>query len=125
MSLEYLIAARSPQICVELSPGTRISHPARRRSNEFPPHTLEVRAQDVFAVIPPLIANGQQFDLILADPPYGEKNVGRRSISHSPSNSSMFQTWPVLRARQTLRAQARTPRHFFWKFPVVEQKPKS
>ena len=31
--------------------------------------------------IPQLIAAGQQFDLILADPPYGEKNVGRRSTS--------------------------------------------
>lgn len=24
---------------------------------------------------------GRQFDLILADPPYGEKNIGRRSVS--------------------------------------------
>jgi 16S rRNA G966 N2-methylase RsmD len=28
-----------------------------------------------------LAANGAQFDLILADPPYGEKNVNRRSTS--------------------------------------------
>jgi len=28
-----------------------------------------------------LAGNGEQFDLILADPPYGEKNVGRRSES--------------------------------------------
>jgi len=28
-----------------------------------------------------MAAAGQQFDLVLADPPYGEKNVGRRSNS--------------------------------------------
>jgi len=28
-----------------------------------------------------MAAAGQQFDLVLADPPYGEKNVGRRSHS--------------------------------------------
>jgi len=28
-----------------------------------------------------LAVSGRQFDLILADPPYGEKNVGRRSTS--------------------------------------------
>jgi len=28
-----------------------------------------------------LAESGKQFDLILADPPYGEKNVNRRSLS--------------------------------------------
>ena len=28
-----------------------------------------------------LAASGRQFDLIMADPPYGEKNVNRRSTS--------------------------------------------
>jgi 16S rRNA (guanine966-N2)-methyltransferase len=42
---------------------------------------LEVRTQDVFTVIHQLAESGRQFDLILADPPYGEKNVGRRSTS--------------------------------------------
>jgi 16S rRNA G966 N2-methylase RsmD len=28
-----------------------------------------------------LAGSGRQFDLILADPPYGEKNTGRRSTS--------------------------------------------
>jgi 16S rRNA G966 N2-methylase RsmD len=40
-----------------------------------------VRTQDVFTVLPQLMAGGTMFDLILADPPYGEKNVGRRSTS--------------------------------------------
>ena len=42
---------------------------------------LEVRVQDAFTALGQLSAAGQQFDLILADPPYGEKNVGRRSTS--------------------------------------------
>jgi 16S rRNA G966 N2-methylase RsmD len=37
--------------------------------------------QDVFAVLRQLAETGRQFDLIFADPPYGEKNVGRRSES--------------------------------------------
>ena len=42
---------------------------------------LEVRTQDVFPALHQLAESGRQFDLILADPPYGEKNVGRRSTS--------------------------------------------
>jgi 16S rRNA (guanine966-N2)-methyltransferase len=42
---------------------------------------LEVRTQDVFSALHQLAYGGRQFDLILADPPYGEKNVGRRSTS--------------------------------------------
>src|SRR6185369_11758839 len=48
---------------------------------DFPSGSLEVRTQDVFVVIRQLVTAGQTFDLILADPPYGEKNVGRRSNS--------------------------------------------
>jgi 16S rRNA (guanine966-N2)-methyltransferase len=43
----------------------------------------ELRVQDVFTVLPRLVAEQRQFDLILADPPFGEKNVGRRSDSFS------------------------------------------
>ncbi|MGO8839515.1 MAG: RsmD family RNA methyltransferase [Limisphaerales bacterium] len=42
---------------------------------------LEIRTQDVFPALRQLAESGRQFDLILADPPYGEKNVGRRSTS--------------------------------------------
>jgi 16S rRNA (guanine966-N2)-methyltransferase len=42
---------------------------------------LEVRTQDVFPAMNQLAESGKQFDLILADPPYGEKNVNRRSTS--------------------------------------------
>jgi 16S rRNA G966 N2-methylase RsmD len=40
-----------------------------------------VRVQDVFAAIPQMVRAGQRYDLILADPPYGEKNGIRRSTS--------------------------------------------
>jgi 16S rRNA (guanine966-N2)-methyltransferase len=42
---------------------------------------VELRVQDVFAVLGPLREAGRLFDLVIADPPYGEKNVGRRSTS--------------------------------------------
>jgi 16S rRNA (guanine966-N2)-methyltransferase len=41
----------------------------------------ELRAQDVFTALAQLAHAKRQFDLILADPPYGEKNMGRRSTS--------------------------------------------
>jgi 16S rRNA G966 N2-methylase RsmD len=43
--------------------------------------SLEIRVQDAFAALGQLAAAGQQFDLLLADPPYGEKNLNRRSVS--------------------------------------------
>lgn len=42
----------------------------------------QIREQDVFTAIGQL-AGQKQFDLIMADPPFGEKNVGRRSDSMS------------------------------------------
>jgi 16S rRNA (guanine966-N2)-methyltransferase len=81
LSLECLSRGAKSAVCVELSPKHADFIRRNASSPALPPHTLEVRTQDVFAVIPQLIANGQLFDLILADPPYGEKNVGRRSTS--------------------------------------------
>lgn len=42
---------------------------------------LEIRTQDAFTALHQLAQVGERFDLILADPPYGEKNIGRRSAS--------------------------------------------
>jgi 16S rRNA (guanine966-N2)-methyltransferase len=47
----------------------------------FPPELLQPRVQDAFAAIAQLASQHTQFDLILADPPYGEKNVNCRSLS--------------------------------------------
>src|SRR5437016_5065813 len=62
-------------------------HAAMIRQNLRATHLLaevfELRVQDVFTVIGQLARAGRQFDLILADPPFGEKNIGRRSTSLS------------------------------------------
>ncbi len=81
LSLECLSRGAKSAVCVELSPKHADFIRRNAASAEFPPGALEVRTQDVFAVLPQLVANAQQFDLILADPPYGEKNVNRRSTS--------------------------------------------
>jgi len=42
---------------------------------------FELREQDAFVALHQLRAENRQFDLIVADPPYGEKNIGSRSTS--------------------------------------------
>jgi 16S rRNA (guanine966-N2)-methyltransferase len=81
LSLECLSRGATSAICVERN----ARHAAILRENlaslGLPADRLQVRLQDAFTAIHQLSAAGQQFDLILADPPYGEKNVGRRSTS--------------------------------------------
>jgi 16S rRNA (guanine966-N2)-methyltransferase len=81
LSFESLSRGAVFAICVERSQ----RHAEVLRMNAagagFGPDALQVRVQDVFAVLPQLAEAGSQFDLVLADPPYGEKNVGRRSTS--------------------------------------------
>ncbi len=47
----------------------------------LPATAIELRVMDVFSALPQLGAAGRRFELVIADPPYGEKNVGRRSKS--------------------------------------------
>jgi 16S rRNA (guanine966-N2)-methyltransferase len=47
----------------------------------LPAAAVELRVMDVFSALPQLKAAGRRFELVIADPPYGEKNVGRRSQS--------------------------------------------
>jgi len=81
LSFESLSRGAVSAICVEKSQ----RHADVLRKNAlaagFSPEILQVRVQDVFIVLPQFAATGAQFDLVLADPPYGEKNVGRRSTS--------------------------------------------
>ena len=49
----------------------------------MPPENFELRTQDAFTVIGRLAAERREFDLIMADPPFGEKNIGHRSTSIS------------------------------------------
>ncbi len=81
LSLECLSRGAASALCVELS--RKHAEFIRRNAAwpEFPPQAFEVREQDAFAALPQLVASGRTFDLILADPPYGEKNLGRRSTS--------------------------------------------
>ena len=81
LSLECLSRGAVSTVCVEKSP----RHAEVLRQNfaaaAFPASALQVRVQDVFAALSQLAAGGARFELVLADPPYGEKNVGRRSTS--------------------------------------------
>ncbi|MDE3067160.1 MAG: RsmD family RNA methyltransferase [Verrucomicrobiota bacterium] len=79
LSLESLSRGAAAALCVEKSP--RHAAFIQQNAAALPGVRLRVRTQDVFAALAQLAANGESFDLILADPPYGEKNVGRRSTS--------------------------------------------
>jgi 16S rRNA (guanine966-N2)-methyltransferase len=83
LSLECLSRGAVSTVCVEKSH----RHAEILRQNfelaGFPLESLQLRVQDVFTAIAQLAASGERFDLILADPPYGEKNIGRRSTSFS------------------------------------------
>jgi len=80
LGLECLSRGAAAVLCIEKSP----RHAEFIRGNAASAgyaEILEARTQDVFPAMKQLAESGRQFDLILADPPYGEKNVGRRSES--------------------------------------------
>jgi 16S rRNA (guanine966-N2)-methyltransferase len=81
LSLESLSRGAVSAVCVEKAS----RHAAVLRENfqtaGFAPEVLQVRVQDVFSAIAQLGQENQRFDLVLADPPYGKKNVGERSTS--------------------------------------------
>jgi 16S rRNA (guanine966-N2)-methyltransferase len=81
LSLESLSRGAKQAICIEKSArhGQLIKQNAAAVG--LPPGALQVRVEDAFTAIRQLAGEGRQFDLILADPPYGEKNIGRRSTS--------------------------------------------
>jgi 16S rRNA (guanine(966)-N(2))-methyltransferase RsmD len=81
LSLESLSRGAVHAVCVEKS----ARHARFIRQNlelaRLPAGQLDLRVQDAFAAIAQMAATSQQYDLIFADPPYGEKNTGRRSTS--------------------------------------------
>jgi 16S rRNA (guanine966-N2)-methyltransferase len=81
LSLECLSRGAISAVCVEKT--SRHAEVLRHNYQVagFPSQTLQLRVQDVFVAVAQLAAAGERFNLILADPPYGEKNVGRRSTS--------------------------------------------
>jgi 16S rRNA (guanine966-N2)-methyltransferase len=81
LSLECLSRGACQALCIELSPKHARVIEQNAAAMSLPAQSYRVRVQDVFTAIPQLAGAGEQFDLILADPPYGEKNVGKRSQS--------------------------------------------
>ena len=79
LSLECLSRGATSALCIEKS--QKHANFIQQNAAAISDANLQVRTQDVFTALPQLAQNGEQFDLILADPPYGEKNVGRRSES--------------------------------------------
>jgi 16S rRNA (guanine966-N2)-methyltransferase len=81
LSLECLSRGALHAVCVEKSSRHAQFIRSNLHSTGLDGTKFELRIQDAFAVIAQFHASGRQFDLIVADPPYGEKNVGRRSTS--------------------------------------------
>ena len=81
LTLECLSRGAARAVCVEKSS----RHAGFLRQNfviaRLDATRLAVRVQDAFVALAQLSAESSQFDLIFADPPYGEKNIGRRSTS--------------------------------------------
>jgi 16S rRNA (guanine966-N2)-methyltransferase len=81
LSLECLSRGAVSAICIEKSERHAAVLKHNLQVSGFPSETLQVRVQDVFTAILQLAEAKSQFDLIVADPPYGEKNIGQRSTS--------------------------------------------
>jgi len=81
LSLESLSRGCKSATCIELSP--RHAEFIRRNAEAagYGSAVFHARVQDVFPALQQIAASEERFDLILADPPYGDKNVGRRSTS--------------------------------------------
>tara|TARA_B100000676_G_C17753657_1_gene667942 strand:+ start:64 stop:654 length:591 start_codon:yes stop_codon:yes gene_type:complete len=83
LSLESLSRDAKSAVVIELSGKHGRFIEQNHKTCNLPPGSMKVRIQDVFVSIQKLLEAGQQFDLIFADPPFGEKNVGKRSESLS------------------------------------------
>lgn len=83
LSLECLSRGAREALCIERSPKHARYIEDNFAQTGLPGERFRVRVQDVFTAVPQLASEGQQFDLIVADPPFGEKNVARRSTSFS------------------------------------------
>ncbi len=81
LTLECLSRGAVSGVCIELSSRHAEILKQNVQVAGFSTASVQVRVQDAFVAIPQLVAAEAQFDIILADPPYGPKNVGRRSNS--------------------------------------------
>lgn len=83
LSLECLSRGAASATCIELSRKHARFIEQNFAATGIGAGKFHLRLQDVFSAIPQLATAGAQFDLIMADPPFGEKNVGKRSTSMS------------------------------------------
>jgi 16S rRNA (guanine966-N2)-methyltransferase len=83
LSLECLSRGAASATCIELSRKHARFIEQNFGATGIGAGKFHLRLQDVFSAIPQLATAGTQFDLIMADPPFGEKNVGKRSTSMS------------------------------------------
>jgi 16S rRNA (guanine(966)-N(2))-methyltransferase RsmD len=81
LSLEALSRGATTALIVEKSQRTGRMIRANFEKLGCNPNQVELRVQDAYAAIAQLSHSNRVFDLIFADPPYGEKNVGKRSES--------------------------------------------
>jgi 16S rRNA (guanine966-N2)-methyltransferase len=81
LSLESLSRGAAYALCIEKAHRHAEAIRHNLATAGLPPEKLDVRVQDVFPALAQLAAGTERFDLVLADPPYGEKNVGQRSRS--------------------------------------------
>jgi 16S rRNA (guanine966-N2)-methyltransferase len=83
LGLECLSRGASSVFSVEKSNRHAAMIRQNLASSGLPSEHYEIRVQDAFTAIHQLAEAGRIFDLIMADPPFGEKNVDRRSTSLS------------------------------------------
>ena len=81
LSLESLSRGAAGAVIVEKSNRTARMIRENFASLDLQPKQLELREQDAYVAIGQLAEASRKFDLIFADPPYGEKNIGKRSES--------------------------------------------
>lgn len=81
LSLESLSRGAAKAVIVEKSGRTARMIRLNCEALQLQSNQLELRAQDAFIAIAQMVGTQRKFDLIFADPPYGEKNVGKRSES--------------------------------------------
>jgi len=81
LSLESLSRGAAGAVIVEKANRTARMIRDNFESLGLQPNQLELRTQDAYVAIAQMAQTGRKFDLIFADPPYGDKNVGKRSES--------------------------------------------
>ncbi|MDP7292040.1 MAG: 16S rRNA (guanine(966)-N(2))-methyltransferase RsmD [Verrucomicrobiota bacterium] len=81
LGLECLSRGAASATFVELSARHARVLQVNAKSIGIPPGQTRFIIRDAFIALAQLRGNGAKFDLVMADPPYGEKNVNRRSES--------------------------------------------